>query len=288
MTDQFTSIPTKYVVRPPLSAPCPVMLPVLLTNIIPEQFPFPRIFSDIDTSRTPTPPPAPHRASTPPPAHHCALTPSPRRAPTPAPRRVPTPAPSRRTPTPAPSRSAPTPDSRETSLTPLDEDDDSDSSFTANKSTLMAKPSAANIQTVKLLFKDLYPDRTKQEQENEYTAFRDRVDVLCGRYLRASLALSHQDKDEVNKVYTKMTETFPWIAHYENHWPVAYNLHTILVHCLHYILPLIPFFFFLLQDHVRPNRVLGARSGLRLTVVAVKTNQNPREERVPDFDAHQV
>ncbi|KAJ7663571.1 hypothetical protein B0H17DRAFT_1143980 [Mycena rosella] len=221
MTDQFTSIPTKYVVRPPLSAPCPVMLPVLLTNIIPEQFPFPRIFSDIDTSRTPTPPPAPHRASTPPPAHHRALTPSPRRAPTPAPRRAPTPAPSRRTPTPAPSRSAPTPDSRETSLTPLDEDDDSDSSFMANKSTLMAKPLAANIQTVKSLFKDLYPDRTKQEQENEYTAFRDRVDVLCGRYLRASLALSHQDKDEVNKVYTKMTKTFPWIAHYENHWPVA-------------------------------------------------------------------
>ncbi|KAJ7448369.1 hypothetical protein FB451DRAFT_1411382 [Mycena latifolia] len=222
MAPQFTSVPTKHVVRPLLYAPCPVMLPVLLTNIIPEQFPLPRMLIDIDPSRTPTPPPAPRRAPTPP-RRAPTPPPAPRRAPTP-PRRAPTPP--RRAPTPGPSRHHPTPDSRESSLTPNSDDDGSDSSFTAKKpksssTSHIARPSAANIQTVKSLFTKLYPNSTQEEQEKEYTAFRANLDLLCKRYLLPSLALSHQDKDTVTKVHNKLTESFPWLAHYDNCWPVS-------------------------------------------------------------------
>ncbi|KAJ7106725.1 hypothetical protein C8R44DRAFT_885989 [Mycena epipterygia] len=225
MAPQFPSVPTKYVVRPLVSAPCPVTLPVLLTNIIPEQFAYPRILTDIDSSRTPTPPPGPRRAPTPAP---------PRRAPTPAPpRRAPTPAPPRRAPaSPAPSRH-PTPDTRDSSLTPMESEDDdnrSDSSFTAKKpnSNQISRPTAANIQTVKSLFEELYPDLAPEEQAKEYLAFRGHIDTLCTRYLRPSLALSHQDKDKLDKVYAKMTKTFQWLAEYELHWPVAVCLQSKL------------------------------------------------------------
>ncbi|KAF7371500.1 hypothetical protein MVEN_00004600 [Mycena venus] len=117
------------------------------------------------------------------------------------------------------------PDSRESSLTPADSDDsDSDSSLTTkkpNSSTQITRPSGANIQTVKLLFKDRYPHLTQQEQEKEYTDFRAHLDVLCTQYLRPSVALTYQDKDARNKVYDKMTATFPWLAHYDNSWSVS-------------------------------------------------------------------
>ncbi|KAF8136844.1 hypothetical protein K438DRAFT_1786520 [Mycena galopus ATCC 62051] len=69
MAPQFTTAPTQYVVRPFFAAPCPVTLPIRLTNIIPEQFPLPCILMDVDTSHTPTPPPRPERVPTPPIAH---------------------------------------------------------------------------------------------------------------------------------------------------------------------------------------------------------------------------
>ncbi|KAJ7089603.1 hypothetical protein C8R44DRAFT_751346 [Mycena epipterygia] len=215
MAPQFTSAPTKYTVRPLLNAPCAVTLPLLLTNIIPEQFPFPRILTDITDTRTPSPPPAIRRAPTPAPAT--------RRAPTPAPpRRAPTPA-RASTPTRAPRH--PSPDSRGSSLTPMETDDENDSvsSFTVKKpnSKQISRPSAANIQTIKSLFEDLYPDLVAEEQMKEYMAFRSHLDTLCARYLRPALALSHQDKAQVNKVNKKMTETFEWLAEYELHWPVA-------------------------------------------------------------------
>ncbi|KAJ7843388.1 hypothetical protein B0H13DRAFT_1909417 [Mycena leptocephala] len=31
----------------------------------------------------------------------------------------------------------------------------------------------------------------------------------------------YQDKDELSKVYNKMTAKFPWLAHYDNYWPVS-------------------------------------------------------------------
>ncbi|KAJ6553681.1 hypothetical protein B0H10DRAFT_2241853 [Mycena sp. CBHHK59/15] len=216
MSPLFTSAPTKHVARPLLSAPCPIMLPVLLTNIIPEQFPSPRILTDIDSNRTPTPPPGPRRAPTPAPRH--APTPAPRRAPTPAPRRAPTPAP-------PPRRRQPTPENRESSLTPIESDDsdsDSDSSRMAKKPlNQIQRPSNANIQTVKLLFKDLYPNLTEREHNKEYMAFRTQLDALCTQYLRPSLALTHQDKNDVHKVYKKLTEIFEWLAEYDNFWPAA-------------------------------------------------------------------
>ncbi|KAJ6619633.1 hypothetical protein B0H10DRAFT_2216696 [Mycena sp. CBHHK59/15] len=194
MAPQFPSIPTKHVVRPLLAAPCPVMLPLLLTNIIPEQFPFPQILTDIDASRTPSPPPRPHRA------------------PTPAPRRAPTSAP----------QSSLTPIQSDDSDSDSDSNSDSDSSHTTKKQlNQIQRPSNTNIQTVKLLFKDLYPDLTEQEHEKEYTVFRTQLDALCTRYLRPSLALTHQDKNDVQKVYKKLTEIFVWLADYNNFWPAA-------------------------------------------------------------------
>lgn len=169
MAPQFPGVPTKYVVRPLLSAPSPITLPIILTNIIPEQFPTPRMLTDIDPRRTPTPPPAPRRAPTPP-----RRAPSPpRRAPSP-PRRQPTPA--RRAPAPAPPRRQISPDSRESSLTPAESDDDDDDSSLAGTKphSQIKRPSGANIQTVKSLFKERYPDLTQQDQEKEYTQFRVR------------------------------------------------------------------------------------------------------------------
>ncbi|KAJ6600150.1 hypothetical protein B0H10DRAFT_2231022 [Mycena sp. CBHHK59/15] len=157
----------------------------------PEQFPSPRILTDIDSNRTPTPPPGPRRAP----------TPAPRRAPTPAPHCTPTP--------------APLPDSD-------DSDSDSDSSRMAKKPLNQIQwPSNANIQTVKLSFKDLYPNLTEREHDKEYMAFRTQLDALCTRYLRLSLALTHQDKNDVHKVYKKLTEIFEWLAEYDNFWPAA-------------------------------------------------------------------
>ncbi|KAJ7914745.1 hypothetical protein B0H13DRAFT_2325066 [Mycena leptocephala] len=228
MAPRFTSVTTKHVVRPLLPAPCPVTLPVLLTNIIPEQFPLPRMLLDIDPNRTPTPPPdLPHRAPTPAPRRD--PTPAPRRDPAPAPRRDPTPAP-RRDPTPAPRRAhtpaAPSrdvsPSSRESSLTPMEgSDSDPDSDSSPATVTKILRPSSANIQAVKSLFPDRYPHLTPQEQEQKYTDFRSRLDELCTQYLRPSVALSYQDKDELSKVYNKMTAKFPWLAHYDNYWPVS-------------------------------------------------------------------
>ncbi|KAJ7099242.1 hypothetical protein B0H15DRAFT_796058 [Mycena belliarum] len=224
MATQFASAPTKNFVRPLLLAPAPVVLPVLLTNIIPEHFPCPRILTDIESSRTPSPPPNPRRAPTPAPSH---------RPPTPAPsHRPPTPPPPRSAPTPAPHRRQATPVNRESSLTPMSSDDDSsdsDSSDSDNSnspptpksSKKITKPSPANISSVKELFKGIYPNLTTQERENEYKAFRDRLDTLCSRYLSPSLALSHQDQERVDKVYTKICETFPWLAQCEHHWPAA-------------------------------------------------------------------
>ncbi|KAJ6550113.1 hypothetical protein B0H19DRAFT_1264976 [Mycena capillaripes] len=188
MAPQFTSVPTKYAVRPLLAAPCPVMLPVLLTNIIPETFPLPIMLTDIDASRALTPPP--HRAPTPPrraTPPHCATPPH--RAPTPA--------------------------------NPLEsEGSDSDSSRSA-KEPAIARPSGANIQTVKSLFKDRYSDLTQQEHDKKYTDFRSHLDGLCTQYLRPSVALTYQDKDDCDKVYNKMTAAFPWLAYYDKHWPVS-------------------------------------------------------------------
>lgn len=182
MAPRFTSVTTKHVVRPLLPAPCPVTLPVLLTNIIPEQFPLPRMLLDIDPNRTPTPPPdLPHRAPTPAPGRD--PTPAPRRDPAPAPRRDPTPAP-RRDPTPAPRRAhtpaAPardvSPSSRESSLTPMEgSDSDPDSDSSPATVTKILRPSSANIQAVKSLFPDRYPHLTPQEQEQKYTDFRVRI-----------------------------------------------------------------------------------------------------------------
>ncbi|KAJ7884031.1 hypothetical protein B0H13DRAFT_2343888 [Mycena leptocephala] len=60
-----------------------------------------------------------------------------------------------------------------------------------------------------------------QEQDKKYTDFRSRLDELCTQYLRPSVVLSYQDKDELSKVYNKMTAKFPWLAHYDNYWPVS-------------------------------------------------------------------
>ncbi|KAJ7302700.1 hypothetical protein DFH08DRAFT_826442 [Mycena albidolilacea] len=175
MAPLFTSAPTKHVVRPLLTAPCPVTLPVLLTNIIPEQFLLPCILMDIDPSRTPSPPPPPPRARTPAPAPR-ACTPAPV-----LPRR-------------------PTPDSRESSLTSMASDDEARKPCSSNQ---IARPSAANIQTVKSLFREHYPNLTLEEQEKQYTDFRARLDQLCTLHLRPSLALSYQDKEKVTQVHTK-------------------------------------------------------------------------------------
>ncbi|KAF8147167.1 hypothetical protein K438DRAFT_1780252 [Mycena galopus ATCC 62051] len=197
MAPQFTRTPTQYDVRPFFAAPCPVTLPIWLTNIIPEQFPLPRILMDVDTSCTPTPPPRPERVPTPP-----------YRAPTPA---APHQTPKTRTPLPRPKIS--------------------------NDSDGITRPSSANIQTVKLLFKDCYPHLMELEQDKQYADFRASLDCLCTQYLRPSVALSYQEKNKLTQVYTKvghtihgmvflltdsqMTDTFLWLAEYVRYWPVA-------------------------------------------------------------------
>ncbi|KAF8145338.1 hypothetical protein K438DRAFT_1781982 [Mycena galopus ATCC 62051] len=213
MAPQFTSAPTQYVVRPFFAAPCPVTLLIRLTNIIPEQFPLPCILTDVDTSRTPTPPPRPERV----------------------------PAPPYRAPTPAAPRQC-TPNSRESSpLTPLPENSEDENSTStpkiSNDSDGIARPSSANIQTVKSLFKDRYPHLTELEQDKQYADFRASLDRLCTQYLRPLVALTYQEKDKLTQVYTKvghtihgmvflltdsqMTDTFPWLTEYVRHWPVA-------------------------------------------------------------------
>ncbi|KAJ7105938.1 hypothetical protein C8R44DRAFT_745594 [Mycena epipterygia] len=228
MAPKFLSAATKHTVRPLMYAPGAVTLPILLTNIIPEQFPYPRLLTNIsisDTNRTPSPPPASRRPPPPPPPRRAPMPAPPHppaRAPTPAPARASTPAPARAS-TPAPRH--PTPDSRDSSLTPVESEDDnvSVSSFTAKKpkADLIPRPSAANIQVVKSLLVDLYPDLVAEEQLKEYTAFRSHLDVLCARYLRPSLALSHQNKDQLEKLYAKMTETFEWLVEYDVCWPAS-------------------------------------------------------------------
>ncbi|KAJ7260678.1 hypothetical protein C8J57DRAFT_1636804, partial [Mycena rebaudengoi] len=147
-------------------------------------------------------------------------------------RRTPTPAPPHReaTPTYSPRRD-PTPDSPTSSLMSLESEGDDNTSNASStsmakrlKSSAIPRPSGANISSVKSLFKDLYPDLIEVEQEAEYTAFRDCLDALF-KYLRPTLVLSHQSKADLDKVYTKMTETFMWLPEYENHWPVAVAVH---------------------------------------------------------------
>ncbi|KAJ7016075.1 hypothetical protein C8F04DRAFT_1282786 [Mycena alexandri] len=196
-------------------APRPVTLPIILRNINPLRFPVPRILMDIDPHRTPTPPlaPTPAHPQGPTPAPPRRSTPAPPRGSTPAPPRGSTPAPSRG-PTPAPPRG---PDSRESSLTPTESDDnDSDSSLTAS-SRKVKRPSGANIQSVKDLFKPGYPELTEADQLKKYTNFRSHLDTLCARYLRPAVALSFQDKEDRDKVYTKMTAEYPWLVKYQNY-----------------------------------------------------------------------
>ncbi|KAJ7836938.1 hypothetical protein B0H13DRAFT_1912793 [Mycena leptocephala] len=258
MAPQFPSTPTKYVVRPLAPPPGPVVLPVLLTNIIHEQYPLPRLLTDIDNSRAATPPPGPHRAPTPP--QRRAPTPGPRRAPTPGPRRAPTPPqrraptpPQRRAPTPGPRRAptpgprrAPTPQrrastaslsSRESSLTPMESDEDDSDDKNTKSSLKISRPLSPNIQTVKSLFTHRYPDLSKEDQEKKYLEFRvkslyvlatNRVDELCARYLNPSSALKFQEPESLQKVYDKVTETFPWVVEYDKHWPVAVCLQSKL------------------------------------------------------------
>ncbi|KAJ7191172.1 hypothetical protein GGX14DRAFT_407359 [Mycena pura] len=218
MAPQFTSVHTRFVVRPLLPAPRPITLPILLTNIIPEQFPVPRILTDIDDRRTPTPPPTPRPERRPA---------SPYRAPTPARPRAPTPARPRQ---PTPPSREPSPLSSPLSSPPPSPDGNNAATENLSESDGIPKPTLANIRTVKALFEDCYPDLTKEEQDKKYTDFRvkyirtsidARLDRLCAQYLRPSVALSFPDKEKVTKVYDKMTETFPWIAQYTRHWPVA-------------------------------------------------------------------
>ncbi|KAJ7033951.1 hypothetical protein C8F04DRAFT_1260446 [Mycena alexandri] len=230
MPHQFTSTPSKYVVRPLYPAPRPITLPIILTNILPLQFPTPRMLLDIDPRTTPAP--LPHQHAPTPPPHAPAPGPAPPRAPTPAPAppRAPTPAPPPpRAPAPAPAP-APTPrsrrrtpDSRASSLTSTESSDsDSDSESSSNEtSRRIARPSGANIQTVKDLFKALYPDSSEGDQGKKYTDFRSRLDLLCTQHLRPGVALSFQDEEKREKVYTKMTTEYPWLAQYQGCWPVA-------------------------------------------------------------------
>ncbi|KAJ7478559.1 hypothetical protein FB451DRAFT_1172888 [Mycena latifolia] len=167
---------------------------------IPEQFALPRMLTDIDTSHTDPPPVLlvhPHLsvARLHRPIAHLHLPPH-----------VP----------PASPHTSPYARHPESSLTPMESREAEEPS-----QLQVPRPSGANIHTVKSLFKELYPDLTEEEQETEYVNFRDVLNGLCARYLCASLALTHQDKDQVNKVYRKLTETFTWLAEYENHWPVA-------------------------------------------------------------------
>ncbi|KAJ7163651.1 hypothetical protein C8R46DRAFT_1036416 [Mycena filopes] len=218
MAAQFTSVPTKYSVRPLLSAPPPVTLPILLTNLVPEGYPLPRMLIDIDPDRTPSPPPS---VPGPPPggpprAHTPAAAPR-SRAPTPAP--APT-----RAQTPVQPRRDLTPQSRDSSLTPMEEDDndgEENSSGITESSKKITRPSGANIQSVKALLKLRHADLSETDQNQKYLDFRARLDTLCGQYLRPSVALTYQDKEQTQKVYDKMTSTYPWLAEYQSYWPAA-------------------------------------------------------------------
>ncbi|KAJ7016120.1 hypothetical protein C8F04DRAFT_1282563 [Mycena alexandri] len=96
---------------------------------------------------------------------------------------------------------------------PAQPDSDSDSESSSNEtSRRIARPSGANIQTVKDLFKALYPDSSEGDQGKKYTDFRSRLDLLCTQHLRPGVALSFQDEEKREKVYTKMTTEYPWLA----------------------------------------------------------------------------
>ncbi|KAJ7727099.1 hypothetical protein B0H16DRAFT_1735366 [Mycena metata] len=204
MAFQFTSVPTKYVVRPLLAPPLPVTLPILLTNLTPQRFPAPRLLTNITSTRatTPLPPSPPPRAPpTPPPR---ASTPR-------APSRAPTPAPQHRSSV-----------SRESSLSSLESEDDSaDSSGTASGSSKIPRPAGAKIQTVKDLFVARFPELDQEQRNAKYNDFRGRIDHLCGLYLRPTVALAYQAKEDADKVYDKMAAKFPWLTSYHNYWPVA-------------------------------------------------------------------
>ncbi|KAJ7020207.1 hypothetical protein C8F04DRAFT_1196959 [Mycena alexandri] len=225
MPHQFTSTPSKYVVRPLYPAPRPITLPIILTNILYcpcsspplaccwTSIPVPRLLPSLISThllrlrtlqrrglplhalqrlrlralrrlRLPAPAPAP------------ALTPRSRRR---------------------------TPDSRVSLLTSTESSDsDSDSESSSNEtSRRIARPSGANIQTVKDLFKALYRDSSEGDQGKKYTDFRSRLDLLCTQHLCPGVALSFQDEEKREKVYTKMTTEYPWLAQYQGCWPVA-------------------------------------------------------------------
>jgi hypothetical protein len=54
-------------------------------------------------------------------------------------------------------------------LTSISSDDEARKPCSSNQ---IARPSAANIQTVKSLFRERYPNLTPEEQEKQYTDFR--------------------------------------------------------------------------------------------------------------------
>ncbi|KAJ7027358.1 hypothetical protein C8F04DRAFT_1189636 [Mycena alexandri] len=209
MAFRFTSVPTKYTARPLLAPPLPVTLPTLLTSLTPQQFPAPRLLTNIESTRatTPAPPSPPPRAPpTPPPRAPTPRAPSPR-----APSRASTPAHQHRSSV-----------SRESSLSSLESEDDSaDSPGTASGSTKILRPAGAKIQTVKELFVDRFPELDQEQRNAKYNDFRSRIDHLCGLYLRPTVALAYQAKEDADKVYNKMATTFPWLTSYHNYWPVA-------------------------------------------------------------------
>ncbi|KAJ7027204.1 hypothetical protein C8F04DRAFT_1180611 [Mycena alexandri] len=205
------SSPTKYISRPLRPPPSPITLPIFLTNVYFDKLPLPRMLEDIDPRRTPSPPPAHRRAPTPAPP---APTPAPP-APAPAPAPAPTPAPPR-APTPGPSRRQPSAESRESSLSPSEGSDSGSQS-----SQKIVRPSGAKVQTVKALFKDVYPDLTEADQSKKYTDFRSRLDTLCAVHLSAGTPLSFQHQEDRDKVNDKMIAEYPWLAQYQNYWPVG-------------------------------------------------------------------
>ncbi|KAJ7700944.1 hypothetical protein B0H16DRAFT_1483724 [Mycena metata] len=182
MAFQFTSVPTKYVVRPLLAPPLLVMLPILLTNLTPQRFPAPRLLTNITSTR--------------------ATTPSP---PSPPPARATHPSPSRVYPSCTVSRTY------TCASAPLQ----------PSGSSKIPRPAGAKIQTVKDLFVARFPELDQEQRNAKYNDLRGRIDHLCGLYLRPTVALAYQAKEDADKVYDKMAAKFPWLTSYHNYWPVA-------------------------------------------------------------------
>ncbi|KAJ7041336.1 hypothetical protein C8F04DRAFT_1253034 [Mycena alexandri] len=88
-------------------------------------------------------------------------------------------------------------------------------------STKILRPAGGKIQTVKELFVDCFPELDQKQRNTKYNDFRSRIDHLCGLYLRPTVALAYQAKEDADKVYNKMATTFPWLTSYHNYWPVA-------------------------------------------------------------------